>query len=210
MKKLQLSLMDGVSQTDSISQIPLSLQGYDVLVLDEAQDCTDAMLDIFKRVSGVAKVVAYDVHQNISQFRGVTSFGKLVGMCPEHSRNLLQSLRFGPVVAKLLTDFIRYHKPNLMNFEVKGDPSKQTVVKHVASIEEAYEKALGPLPEAHLEGAVEELAHGHCGPRWWAQPRASPQGAALGAGPVPRVAGLHPLPGSEIHGADRWAHQGRR
>ena len=44
-KKLQRSLM---GKMPDIRSLPPCLQDYEVLVLDEAQDCIDAMLDVFK------------------------------------------------------------------------------------------------------------------------------------------------------------------
>ena len=46
-----------------------ALQRYDVVMLDEAHDCTAAQISIVERAS-CAKLVVYDPHQCIYQFRG--------------------------------------------------------------------------------------------------------------------------------------------
>ena len=105
------------------------------------------------RAPGVAKVLAYDCHQNISQFRRVTSNAVLTSMPTTHARSLPQSFRFGPAVAKLLTDFIRRHK-HLRTFHVQGNPAKSTQVSYVRNCDEAYREAFAQSDVQPLAAAA--------------------------------------------------------
>eukprot|EP00929_Paragymnodinium_shiwhaense_P016913 TRINITY_DN125643_c0_g1_i1.p1 TRINITY_DN125643_c0_g1~~TRINITY_DN125643_c0_g1_i1.p1 ORF type:complete len:664 (+),score=172.46 TRINITY_DN125643_c0_g1_i1:78-2069(+) len=139
LKKFQLEL----ASSDASASLQGVLQPFGAIVLDEAQDCTEAMLDIFKRIPEVSKVAAFDVHQNISQFRGVSpaSTRALNGMPAAVSTSLPQSFRFGPKIAKLLTSFIKLHKGE-GHVKVRGDPSKKTSHEVVALSDAVYRRAL--------------------------------------------------------------------
>ena len=135
LKQLQLTLARGGTQL-----LPV-FQPYDVLVIDEAQDCTAAMLDIVYRIPQRAKILAFDYHQNISHFRGVKNNEALIAIPAQYTPSLPRSLRFGPKVAELLTDFIRTHKEE-SGFQIHGNPAKATDVSHVSGPDEAYKSAL--------------------------------------------------------------------
>merc|ERR1712032_1567308 len=58
-----------------------------------------------------------------------------------HFRSLPRSFRFGTDIADLLTRFIRHYK-SLPQFQIEGDPSKETVVQRVPDCSSAYHSAL--------------------------------------------------------------------
>ena len=102
-----------------------AFQSYDIVVLDEAQDCTDCMLDILKS-KRFAQVIACDPQQNIYQFNHVD--GKyLAGMHANHRMSLPQSFRFGNEIASFLTRIARANpSPPEAVLEVHGMPSLKT------------------------------------------------------------------------------------
>ena len=102
-----------------------AFESYGIVVLDEAQDCTDCMLDILKSKQ-FARVIACDPHQNIYQFNHVD--GKyLAGMHVDHHMSLPQSFRFGNAIANFLTRVARASpgQPDAV-LEVHGMPSLET------------------------------------------------------------------------------------
>ncbi|KAL9960100.1 hypothetical protein ACROYT_G033506 [Oculina patagonica] len=72
------------------------LDGYDCLLVDEAQDCTPAASDILLRQS-CAKILVGDPHQQIYSFRGARN--ALQEVASTHTFYLTQSFRFGPEIA---------------------------------------------------------------------------------------------------------------
>ncbi|XP_020615014.1 F-box DNA helicase 1-like isoform X2 [Orbicella faveolata] len=72
------------------------LDGYDCLLVDEAQDCTPAASDILLRQS-CAKILVGDPHQQIYAFRGARN--ALQEVTSTHTFYLTQSFRFGPEIA---------------------------------------------------------------------------------------------------------------
>ncbi|XP_022801523.1 F-box DNA helicase 1-like [Stylophora pistillata] len=72
------------------------LDGYDCLLVDEAQDCTPAASDILLRQS-CAKILVGDPHQQIYAFRGARN--ALQEVKGTHTFYLTQSFRFGPEIA---------------------------------------------------------------------------------------------------------------
>eukprot|EP00439_Symbiodinium_sp_Y106_P014895 s453_g2.t1 len=94
---------------------------YDTIVLDEAQDCTDCMLDAVKSHQA-ACVMACDPRQNIYQFRHVTG-ECLRSMQVDHRMILSQSFRFGETIAAFLTKIARKSPPPVdLGFTVRGLP----------------------------------------------------------------------------------------
>ncbi|XP_069183607.1 F-box DNA helicase 1-like [Procambarus clarkii] len=72
------------------------IQGYDVLLVDGAEDASVAMLDILLR-QHFAKVFVGDSYQHLGPSRGtVSAFDKVT---PTHKFYLSQSFRFGPEVS---------------------------------------------------------------------------------------------------------------
>ncbi|XP_026723828.1 F-box DNA helicase 1 [Athene cunicularia] len=72
------------------------LSGYDAIFVDEAQDCTQAIMDIvLSQTCGV--ILVGDPHQKIYSFRG--AINTLYTMPHTHVYYLTQSFRFGPEIA---------------------------------------------------------------------------------------------------------------
>ncbi|XP_041936723.1 F-box DNA helicase 1 [Alosa sapidissima] len=72
------------------------LDGYDVIFIDEAQDCTPAIMDIVLSQS-CGKMLVGDPHQQIYTFRGAVN--ALHTVPHTHVYYLTQSFRFGPEIA---------------------------------------------------------------------------------------------------------------
>ncbi|XP_009944765.1 PREDICTED: F-box only protein 18-like, partial [Leptosomus discolor] len=72
------------------------LSGYDAIFVDEAQDCTPAIIDIvLSQTCGI--VLVGDPHQQIYTFRGAVN--TLYSVPHTHVYYLTQSFRFGPEIA---------------------------------------------------------------------------------------------------------------
>ena len=98
---------------------------FDTLLVDEAQDCTDCMLQALT-CTRVARVLACDPRQNIYQFNLVTG-EQLRAMQVDHRMSLPQSFRFGQEIADFLTQIVR-SSPNRAetDFTVRGMPGINT------------------------------------------------------------------------------------
>ncbi|XP_068045450.1 F-box DNA helicase 1 [Anomalospiza imberbis] len=72
------------------------LSGYDAIFVDEAQDCTPAIVDIVQSQK-CGKILVGDPHQQIYTFRGAVNTLYLVPHT--HMYYLTQSFRFGPEIA---------------------------------------------------------------------------------------------------------------
>ncbi|NXC77683.1 FBH1 helicase, partial [Anhinga anhinga] len=72
------------------------LSGYDAIFVDEAQDCTPAIMDIvLSQTCGI--ILVGDPHQQIYTFRGAVN--SLYSVRHTHVYYLTQSFRFGPEIA---------------------------------------------------------------------------------------------------------------
>ncbi|NXT32537.1 FBH1 helicase, partial [Pelecanoides urinatrix] len=72
------------------------LSGYDAIFVDEAQDCTPAIVDIvLRQTCGI--ILVGDPHQQIYTFRGAVN--TLYSVPHTHVYYLTQSFRFGPEIA---------------------------------------------------------------------------------------------------------------
>ncbi|NXL68598.1 FBH1 helicase, partial [Chordeiles acutipennis] len=72
------------------------LSGYDAIFVDEAQDCTPAIMDIVQsQTCGI--ILVGDPHQQIYTFRGAVN--TLYSVPHTHVYYLTQSFRFGPEIA---------------------------------------------------------------------------------------------------------------
>lgn len=119
-----------------------AFQGYEIVVLDEAQDCTDCMLDLLSR-GKFARVIACDPHQNIYQFNNVDG-RYLAKMGVNYRMSLPQSFRFGNDIAQLLTRIARTSPaPADPTFQVRGMPELQTSLEVVEDPSRAIQKLLG-------------------------------------------------------------------
>ncbi|XP_058718762.1 F-box DNA helicase 1-like [Poecile atricapillus] len=72
------------------------LSGYDAIFVDEAQDCTPAIVDIVQSQK-CGKILVGDPHQQIYTFRGAVN--TLYSLPHSHVFYLTQSFRFGPEIA---------------------------------------------------------------------------------------------------------------
>ena len=70
---------------------------HDVLLIDEGQDMSPAMLDIFLGQEGTPKVIVGDPNQQIYMFRG--AINALERVEADNTFYLTQSFRFGPEIA---------------------------------------------------------------------------------------------------------------
>nr|CAB3245217.1 F-box only protein 18 [Phallusia mammillata] len=84
---------------------------YDVIMLDEAQDCSECMRDILERQRiHTALVFVGDSHQQIYGFRRARD--ALLHVSPSHSFYLTQSFRFGGEIAQVADLILRAFKFN--------------------------------------------------------------------------------------------------
>nr|XP_026690280.1 F-box DNA helicase 1 isoform X2 [Ciona intestinalis] len=84
---------------------------YDVILLDEAQDCSECMRDILvKQTKHATLVLVGDSHQQIYGFRHARDALTLVRHT--HSYYLTQSFRFGPEIAQVADALLRGFKFN--------------------------------------------------------------------------------------------------
>ncbi|NXL53925.1 FBH1 helicase, partial [Podilymbus podiceps] len=72
------------------------LSGYDAIFVDEAQDCTPAIMDIVLSQT-CGRILVGDPHQQIYTFRGAVN--SLSSVSHTHVYYLTQSFRFGPEIA---------------------------------------------------------------------------------------------------------------
>ena len=85
--------------------------GYDIILLDEAQDIAPVMFDIIYRQDKCAKVLVGDSHQQIYNFTGATNVldGISKRVPPQFItlRRLVRSFRFGPSIANIANAALR-------------------------------------------------------------------------------------------------------
>ncbi|KAK7503582.1 hypothetical protein BaRGS_00005121 [Batillaria attramentaria] len=93
------------------------LWGYDIILVDEAQDMTPALLDIVNRQTQ-PKIFVGDQHQQIYTFRGAVN--AMAGVSANRVFYLTQSFRFGPEVSQVA---------NVMLETLKGE-RRRTLVGH--------------------------------------------------------------------------------
>ncbi|KAJ1444249.1 P-loop containing nucleoside triphosphate hydrolase protein, partial [Pelagophyceae sp. CCMP2097] len=109
---------------------------FDLVLLDEAQDCTPVQLDAVLRLPGTAAVVAFDERQSINQWRGAVHPASLLCLrapAPGTTvdRPLSRSFRYGDEVAALATDvFGAFGIQSAVTADdvVRGNPHRRTTV----------------------------------------------------------------------------------
>ncbi|XP_041110648.1 F-box DNA helicase 1 [Polyodon spathula] len=97
------------------------LNQYDVIFIDEAQDCTPAIMDIILSQS-CGKILVGDPHQQIYTFRGAVN--ALYEVPHTHIYYLTQSFRFGPEIAYVgatLLDVCKKVKKTLVGGNQEGN-----------------------------------------------------------------------------------------
>eukprot|EP00873_Tetraselmis_striata_P035874 jgi/Tetstr1/456138/TSEL_042907.t1 len=102
---------------------PDSFREYDLLMLDEAHDNTDCQLQVFQ-CQRTPKILVYDPHQAIYQFRGANGARSLDQIAATHTKRLSTSFRYGQLVASFASSIVRFFK--LVEFPVRSLPSKLT------------------------------------------------------------------------------------
>ncbi|KFQ95070.1 F-box only protein 18, partial [Nipponia nippon] len=98
------------------------ISGYDAIFVDEAQDCTRAIMDIvLSQTCGI--ILVGDPHQQIYTFRGAVN--TLYSVRHTHIYYLTQSFRFGPEIAYVGATILdvckRMRNKTLVGGEQKGD-----------------------------------------------------------------------------------------
>ncbi|XP_014800928.1 PREDICTED: F-box DNA helicase 1 isoform X2 [Calidris pugnax] len=98
------------------------LSGYDAIFVDEAQDCTPAIVDII-RSQKCGIILVGDPHQQIYTFRGAVN--TLYSVPHTHVYYLTQSFRFGPEIAYVGATILdvckRIRNKTLVGGNQKGD-----------------------------------------------------------------------------------------
>jgi superfamily I DNA/RNA helicase len=80
---------------------------YDVIMVDEAQDTNDALLDVINFQQHAQRIVVGDSHQAIYGFRGAKDIMSLIN---GHHLYLTESFRFSSPIAELATDLLTVFK----------------------------------------------------------------------------------------------------
>jgi superfamily I DNA/RNA helicase len=88
---------------------------YDIIIFDEGQDASDAMLDIFMKQE-CRKIIVGDEHQSIYSWRFAVNALEKVGF-PEYP--LTRSFRFGNKIADTATGYLRW-KEEILSKRVIG------------------------------------------------------------------------------------------
>lgn len=86
---------DGYMKAWQLQQPNLNM--YDVILVDEAQDCTPCLLKVISDQKFVSKILVGDPHQQIYSFRGAINALSIVNA--HKTFYLTQSFRFGPEIA---------------------------------------------------------------------------------------------------------------
>ncbi len=112
-----------------------AFRAYDCVMLDEAHDCSDAQLDIFRGVPA-AKIIVLDPHQCIYQFRGASS-DSIDAVRATFTLPLRRTFRFGAPLAACAVAMVRFFKrPRHQDFAIEGRPDRPTAVHPLADGEE--------------------------------------------------------------------------
>ncbi|KAK7101829.1 hypothetical protein V1264_020153 [Littorina saxatilis] len=93
------------------------LKQYDIILVDEAQDLTPALLDVVQRQSQ-PRIFVGDQHQQIYAFRGAVN--AMQGVQADRVFYLTQSFRFGPEIAQVANTIL----------EVLKDEHRKTIAGH--------------------------------------------------------------------------------
>lgn len=105
LKKFQLLLVDGIS-----------IERFDTILLDEAQDSTDVIIDIFLRINADHKVLVGDKHQQIYSFKDSKNAMKRID---GKELSLTKTFRFPTDIAKYSNTLLSRFKGETL--EIKSD-----------------------------------------------------------------------------------------
>ncbi|XP_066561210.1 F-box DNA helicase 1 isoform X2 [Amia ocellicauda] len=141
------------------------LDRYDAIFIDEAQDCTPAIMDIVLSQS-CGKILVGDPHQQIYTFRG--AINALHEVPHTHIYYLTQSFRFGPEIAYIgatILDVCKKVKKTLVGGRQEGNVtghkegkvailcrSNTTVFDEAVRVTES-----NPPPKIHIVGGIEHF-----------------------------------------------------
>lgn len=133
-----------------------TFDGFDLILLDEAQDTNDCMLDVLKRC-GKPLVFVGDIFQQLYSWRGsVNALGKMETptMLP-----LSTSFRFGKNVAKAANDILNACKVEKIDFTLKGCGVESLVGTKVSFGDAPYTKIFR-TNGALIQEAVDKMSEG--------------------------------------------------
>jgi len=127
--------------------------GYDVILLDEAQDIAPVMFDIVLRQNNCAKILVGDVHQQIYNFTGAMNLmDKIDDLVPSHQvthRRLVRSFRFGMEIANVANTILNIKRESAFLVGARPTELGQTCVfstANVASSDPILKTVPGPPP----------------------------------------------------------------
>tara|TARA_B100001094_G_scaffold268965_1_gene272912 strand:- start:1813 stop:3762 length:1950 start_codon:yes stop_codon:yes gene_type:complete len=120
-ENMPLICHDGYLKTFQLKKEKL---GFDVILVDECQDCTPAMLDIVFNQRNSIKIFVGDIHQQIYQFRTVANPFEIDHKKTEFS--LTHTFRFGIELAQFATKFLNTYKK--LNVNIVSAQKEQTKV----------------------------------------------------------------------------------
>ncbi|XP_015207870.2 F-box DNA helicase 1 isoform X1 [Lepisosteus oculatus] len=141
------------------------LYRYDAIFIDEAQDCTPAIMDIVLS-QPCGKILVGDPHQQIYTFRGAVN--ALNEVPHTHIYYLTQSFRFGPEIAYIgatILDICKKVKKTLVGGNQEGSVTGTTAGK-VAILSRSntmvFDEAVrvtecNPPPKIHIVGGVDNF-----------------------------------------------------
>ena len=142
--------------------------GYDVILLDEAQDIAPVMFDIVLRQTNCAKILVGDVHQQIYNFTGAMNvMDKIDDLVASHQvthRRLVRSFRFGVEIANVANAILNIKRESAFLVGARLSELDQTCVfstENVASSDPRLKTGRGPSPLSTVivgHGRREQLA----------------------------------------------------
>ena len=105
-----------------------AMDGYDIVMLDEAHDCSAAQIDIVVDVRG-STIIVFDGHQRIYGFRRAVGLDVLRGLAARAvaSRRLTQTWRYGEPLASIAEALVRQLGGDA-RFSIAHNPQQRTNV----------------------------------------------------------------------------------
>ena len=109
--------------------------GVDVVLLDEAHDCTEAQISLVEAPSGRhwGSVMVMDFRQRIYGWRRAASEAYLRALPAIAVRRLSSTWRFGGALAQLVSMLLSHHTGDSPNTAVVGNAARRTQVREVPS-----------------------------------------------------------------------------
>jgi F-box protein 18 (helicase) len=106
------------------------LGSYDVVMLDEAHDCTPAQIDIVEHANWCRRLAVYDPHQCIYQFRRARDADTLDSLPAVARLPLTQAYRYGAPLSEAASQLIRHYKGGAHSaFRISGSTAHSTELK---------------------------------------------------------------------------------